>query len=82
MLPKKGNSNTQERIALMEQVIALLGDYVLKRTEKAFVGNKIYWTDWIILGNRFKTPRPALAWRKESRSEVGFSSLINAPSQS
>ena len=25
MLPKKGNSNTQERIALMEQVIALLG---------------------------------------------------------
>lgn len=47
MLPKKGNSNTQERIALMEQVIALLGRDRIRAVvgDREFIGQ--HWFSWL-----------------------------------
>ena len=47
MLPKKGNSNTPERIALMEQVIALLGTARIRAVvgDREFIGQT--WFRWL-----------------------------------
>jgi hypothetical protein len=47
MLPKKGNSNTQERIALMEQVVALLGKERIRAVvgDREFIGQQ--WFSWL-----------------------------------
>ena len=47
MRPKKGNSNTQERIALMEQVIALLGPERIRAVvcDREFIGQA--WFRWL-----------------------------------
>ena len=47
MRPKKGNSNTQERIALMEQVIALLGPERIRAVvcDREFIGQA--WFQWL-----------------------------------
>lgn len=47
MLPKKGNSNTPERIALMEQVIALLGSERIRAVvgDREFIGHA--WFRWL-----------------------------------
>ena len=47
MLAKKGNSNTQERIALMEQVLALLGPQRIRAVvcDREFIGQA--WFQWL-----------------------------------
>ena len=47
MLPKKGNSNTQERIALMEPVLALLGPERIRAVvcDREFIGQA--WLQWL-----------------------------------
>lgn len=84
LLPKKGNSNVDERIALLERFIALFGRERIKMllADREFVG--ILWVDWLCNKKvpfviRFRNDLRLLEQRKEKRGTPALELLRGLP---
>lgn len=84
LLPKKGNSNVDERIAILDHFIALFGTRKIKMllADREFVG--ILWIDWLCNKKvpfviRFRNDLRLLEQRTEKRGTRALELLRNLP---